>query len=188
MTRGGYRKGAGRKSGSNIYGEKTVPIRVPASYADHVKNTIASHMILKDIPDIFHLKPLTKQEIPFYSNTVSAGFPSPADDHVEQMLDLNEHLIPHQDTTFFLKVKGDSMMNAHILDGDLLIVDKSAKPKNQDIVIAVVYGEITVKRLVIKSNCVFLKPENENYPLIPISDGSNLIIWGVVMHVIHKAR
>lgn len=124
---------------------------------------------------------------PLYSHKISAGFPSPADDHIEQTLDLNQHLIPHPVSTFFLKVTGDSMINAHIQENDILVVDKSLTPKNDDIVIAVFHGELTVKRLLIhKNGDIFLKPENDKYPIIHIPSPDELVIWGVVTSVIHQ--
>ena len=187
MSRGGYREGAGRKKGSNIYGEPTTPVRVPVSYVNNIKKQLEAHILTKKNKDIFYPQMQEQVYSPLYSNTVSAGFPSPADEHIEQMLDLNEHLIPHQETTFFLRVKGDSMIDAQISEGDLLIVDKSIKPKDKDIIIAVVYGEVTVKRLVLKKGYAYLKPENKNYPLIPVSKEEDFVVWGVVTHVIHKA-
>ena len=124
---------------------------------------------------------------PLYSHKISAGFPSPADDHIEQTLDLNQHLIPHPVSTFFLRVSGDSMLNAHIQENDILVVDKSITPKNDDIVIAVFNGDLTVKRLLIhKNGDLFLKPENDKYPIIHIPSPDELVIWGVVTSVIHQ--
>ncbi|MBP9753159.1 MAG: translesion error-prone DNA polymerase V autoproteolytic subunit [Proteobacteria bacterium] len=103
-------------------------------------------------------------------------------------VDLNQHLINHPNTTFFLKVAGDSMIDAHIQEDDILVVDRSIHAKNNDIVIAVFDSNVTVKRLLISSDGIFLKPENTNYPLIPIPSYSDLTIWGVVTSVIHKFR
>lgn len=126
---------------------------------------------------------------PLYSHKISAGFPSPADDHIEQTLDLNQHLITHPISTFFLRVSGDSMLNAHIQENDILVVDKSITPKNDDIVIAVFHGELTVKRLLIhKNGDLFLKPENDKYPIIHIPSADELVIWGVVKSVIHQFK
>jgi DNA polymerase V len=126
------------------------------------------------------------QEFPFFVAAVQAGFPSPADDYLESALDLNEHLIRHPAATFFLRVAGESMVGAGIHSGDLLIVDRSMQPVSGRIVIAIVDGELTVKRLSLKHGKIYLISENPRYSPIKIRDGQNLQIWGVVLHVIHS--
>ncbi len=128
----------------------------------------------------------TQIKLPLFSGKVAAGFASPADDHLERTLDLNEYLIEHPAETFFVRVKGDSMQQAGIFDKDLLIVDRSLTPKSNDIVIAAVAGELTVKRLVVKLGKPWLYPANPNYKPIPIKEGSELYVWGVVIHAIHR--
>ena len=105
-----------------------------------------------------------KFKIPLLTDSVSAGFPSPADDYTEENIDLNEYLISNPFSTFFLRVKGDSMINAGIKDKDLIIVDKSLIAKPGNIVIAMIDGEFTIKRLSIKNDELYLKAENHNYP------------------------
>ncbi len=134
------------------------------------------------IPPLFK----TAIKIPLFSSSVAAGFASPADDHLEAELDLNEYLIAHPSETFFVRAKGDSMQQAGIFDKDLLIVDRSLTPKDNDIVIAAVAGQLTVKRLVVKLGKPWLYPANPNYKPIPIKEGSELHVWGVVVHAIHK--
>jgi len=124
--------------------------------------------------------------LPLFSSSVAAGFASPADDHLEAELDLNEYLIAHPSETFFVRAKGDSMQQAGIFDKDLLIVDRSLTPKDNDIVIAAVAGQLTVKRLVVKRGEPWLFPANPNYKPIPIKEGSELHVWGVVVHAIHR--
>jgi len=124
--------------------------------------------------------------LPLFSSSVAAGFASPADDHLEAELDLNEYLITHPSETFFVRAKGDSMQQAGIFDKDLLIVDRSLTPKDNDIVIAAVAGQLTVKRLVVKRGEPWLFPANPNYKPIPIKEGSELHVWGVVVHAIHR--
>ena len=102
--------------------------------------------------------------IPLLNDSVSAGFPSPADDYTEENIDLNEHLISNPFSTFFLRVKGESMINAGIKDKDLIIVDKSLIAKPGNIIIAMIDGEFTIKRLSIKNDELYLKAENHNYP------------------------
>ncbi|MGC6471595.1 MAG: LexA family protein [Parvibaculales bacterium] len=123
---------------------------------------------------------------PFFISSVSAGFPSPADDFIEGSLDLNQHLIGHPQATFFLRVSGDSMTGAGIFPGDLLIVDRSLTPAHNDIVIAVVHNELTVKRLVRCGARHVLRPENPAYKEIPLPEDAE--IWGVVSHTIHGFR
>jgi len=105
-----------------------------------------------------------KFRIPLLNDSVSAGFPSPADDYTEENIDLNDHLISNPFSTFFLRVKGDSMINAGIKDKDLIIVDKSLTARPGNIIIAMIDGEFTIKRLSIKNNKLYLKAENNNYP------------------------
>jgi len=125
------------------------------------------------------------QLFPLYASKVVAGFPSPADDYIESRLDLNEYLVKHKEATFFLRVKGDSMAGANIHEGSLLIVDRAAEPKHGDIVVAVVNGELTVKRLYRRRGVVKLLAANEAYPEILIKPESDLVVWGVVQHVVH---
>ena len=125
-------------------------------------------------------------KIPLLADSVSAGFPSPADDYTEENIDLNEHLISNPFSTFFLRVKGDSMINAGIKDKDLIIVDKSLIAKPGNIVIAMIDGEFTIKRLSIKNNELYLKAENHNYPDFKFKNHIDIQIWGVVIYSIHS--
>jgi DNA polymerase V len=109
-----------------------------------------------------------------------AGFPSPADDHLDRDLDLHELLIQHPAATYFVRLAGDSMQGAGLYDGDLLIVDRSLEPKHTDIVIAVLNGELTVKRLFKQGLLVQLRPANDRYPIITVTPDQELLIWGVV--------
>ena len=124
--------------------------------------------------------------IPLLNDSVSAGFPSPADDYTEENIDLNEHLISNPFSTFFLRVKGDSMINAGIKDKDLIIVDKSLIAKPGHIIIAMIDGEFTIKRLSIKNNELYLKAENHNYPDFRFKNHIDVQIWGVVIYSIHS--
>lgn len=127
-----------------------------------------------------------KIEIPLCGETVQAGFPSPAEDYLEDSLDLNEHLIDNRDSTFFVRVAGMSMVDAGIRPNDILIVDKSLIAKDGNIVIAVVNDEFTVKRLAYRVGRVVLKAENKDFKDLMMADDDELIIWGVVTSVIHK--
>ena len=119
--------------------------------------------------------------IPFYSQSVAAGFPSPADDFHEFDLSLDKKLIKHPSATFFVRVSGTSMINAKIFDGSILLVDKAEKIKNDDIVLAVVDGCFTVKRYRKVGDSVFLYPENKLLRPIKILEGSESYVWGKVM-------
>ena len=127
-----------------------------------------------------------KFKIPLLKDSVSAGFPSPADDYTEENIDLNEHLISNPFSTFFLRVKGESMINAGIKDKDLIIVDKSLIAKPGNIVIAMIDGEFTIKRLSIKNDELYLKAENHNYPDFRFKNHIDVQIWGVVIYSIHS--
>ncbi|MBU2768405.1 translesion error-prone DNA polymerase V autoproteolytic subunit [Acidithiobacillus ferrivorans] len=125
---------------------------------------------------------------PIFISKIAAGFPSPADDYVERRLDLNQHCIHHPEATFFLRVSGHSMTGAGIHDNDILVVDRSLKPTHGKIVIAILDGEFTVKRLSRPAGFrghPTLLPENDDYPSIEIKDGQELEIWGVATFVIH---
>jgi len=115
---------------------------------------------------------------PLYMTSIEAGFPSPADDYIEGSLDLNQHLIKHPAATFFVRVSGSSMIDAGIFPGDILIVDRSLEAVDKKIVIAVVDGELTVKRLRIRSGMPFLEPENAQYTPIEITPDMAFEIWG----------
>ena len=143
-------------------------------------NTITAH----NIQSLQHSTSL--QEIPFFSCRIAAGFASPADDHLDNHIDLNKLMVPRPAATFMLKVEGDSMIGAGIFDGDLLVIDKSATAKNGSVVIAVVHGELTVKRLRRDAEGVWLVPENPEFKAIRIIDENDLVIWGCVTHAIHN--
>ncbi len=123
---------------------------------------------------------------PLFLSGVSAGFPSPADDYLDRKLDLNEHLIKNPAATFFVRVAGDSMTGTGINDDDILIVDRSLEPANGSVVIAVINGELAVKRLLKNNNTCQLVAENPHYPPLEISEETPLEIWGVVTYAIHR--
>jgi len=123
--------------------------------------------------------------IPLYQDAISAGFPSPAEDEIEGKIDLNELLIKRPAATFFLKVSGSSMIKAGIHHNDILVVDRSIKPGHGKVVIAVVNGELTVKRLLVQGRKVMLAAENDNSRPIEVTGDMELHIWGVATNVIH---
>ncbi len=123
---------------------------------------------------------------PLVGEKVQAGFPSPADDYIEEQLDLNKYCITNPPATFFVRVEGDSMVNAGISKGDLLVVDRSREVHSNDIVIAILDGEFTLKRLIAKKNRFFLYPENSEYSQIELTEDMEFEIWGKVTKVIHE--
>lgn len=127
-----------------------------------------------------------KIELPLVEATISAGFPSPADDYSEARLDLNKELISNESATFYARVRGDSMTLAGISDGDLLIIDKSKTPVNGSIVVCLIDGDFTVKRLSKFENQFYLMPENNKYKAIKIKPENDVSIWGVVTYTIKK--
>ena len=152
--------------------------------------------IIQDIPakpvekfDNRAFKPIFKlrrKRYPLYLSKVQAGFPSPADDYIDKKLSLDEYCINNSEATFFVYASGDSMTGAGIFPNDLLIVDRSLEPVHGKIVIAVLDGELTVKRLQISCGQVTLMPENKAHKPIIVPELSELNIWGVVTNVIHK--
>lgn len=124
--------------------------------------------------------------LPLFQSVVPAGFPSPADDYLDKKLDLNEYLVKHPAATFFVRVSGDSMIEAGIHNGDILIVDRSLPALDGRIIIAILDGELTVKRLRKKGQQVTLVPENDLYEPIEINEFNDFEVWGVVTNVIHK--
>jgi DNA polymerase V len=139
------------------------------------------------ITEIFKAEAKTSLPLPIFLANVQAGFPSPAEDYLDKMLDLNELLIAHPAATFFVRVAGDSMQGAGIFSGDILVVDRSLEPTDNKIIVALVNGEFTVKRLKCKDGRISLVPENPAYPILELTEGSDFQVWGVVTYVIHKA-
>ena len=129
---------------------------------------------------------LSKQQLELFSSQIPAGFPSPAEDFLEKRLDLNEYLIKNKSATFLVKVHGNSMVNAGIIDGDILVIDRSVQPASGKIVLGVLNGEFTVKRIEKRKNKLFLVPENEAFSPIEITGEMDFKIWGVVTFAIHK--
>ena len=139
---------------------------------------------IKDIIDIFSAETETALELPYVHEGISAGFPSPALDFVDLTIDLNRHLIKNPSATFYGRVKGESLKNAGINNGDLLIIDRSLEPTNGKIAVCYIDGEFTAKRIQINKDEILLIPENENYPTLKVTADNNFLIWGIVTHVI----
>ncbi len=138
---------------------------------------------------IVHVIPLQKLSlsIPLYSG-VSAGFPSPADDYMEEHLDVGSYLVKNPTATFFVRVQGDSMIGASIHPDDILVVDRSLTARHDSIIIAVLNGEFTVKRLYQRGRELRLVAENPRYAPTLISAGDEFAVWGIVVHVLHRPQ
>lgn len=185
-SHGGARKGAGRPKGSGKYKEPTKAIRVPEGSVTYIKEYLASYpnVITGTLNADDSIN--SKLEIPLFSSSVAAGYPSPAEDHIEDTLDLNDYMVQRPDSTFMLRVEGESMKNVGIMPDDLLVVDRSLNAAHKKIVIAAVDGELTVKRLYQRGGLIKLLPENPDYPEIAIESESDLVIWGVVVGSIRR--
>jgi DNA polymerase V len=124
--------------------------------------------------------------LPCFSSCISAGFPSPAEDYIELRINITEFVTDNPTSTFWVRVHGDSMQDAYIVDGSILAVDKSLKAKSGDIIVAVVNNEFTVKRLLVKGKKVYLIPENKKYQPLEITDDMDFRVWGKVVTVLTK--
>lgn len=126
--------------------------------------------------------------IPLMENTISAGFPSPATDYMSTGIDLNKELIRNPSSTFYGRVKGDSMQEAGIFDGDIIVIDKGLEPENDDIAVCFINGEFTLKRIVMENNRLVLMPANKKYKPIVVTQDNTFIVWGIVTYVISKVK
>jgi len=123
-------------------------------------------------------------ELPVAGSNISAGFPSPADDFIEDILSLDRELIRNKEATFYARVEGTSMEDANIHDGDLLVIDRSIEPQNNKVALCFIDGEFTVKRLNIKEDHILLMPENKKFSPTKVTDENEFLIWGIVTYVI----
>lgn len=126
--------------------------------------------------------------LPYADGGIKAGFPSPAQDFMDLAIDLNKELIKHPSATFYGRVKGDSMIDAGINDGDVLIIDKSLDPRDGDMAVCFVDGEFTIKYIRIEEKAIWLVPANEQYPPIKVTEENDFMIWGIVTFSIKKQR
>ena len=184
MPRGGKRQGAGRPVGTGKYNETTKAIRLPISLADEILEALTKDPQNIEpatiVSSIFRTDNNTKSRIPLYLNPVAAGFPAPTEDYIEGKIDLNRHLVKHPESTFLVRVVGDSMQDAGIHPRDLLVVDRALEPISGKVVIAVVNGELTVKRLRKHRNKLWLMPENSDFQPIEIDENVDLQAGTVV--------
>jgi len=193
-THGGRRLGAGRKLGNNM-AQPTTVIRVPVNTVKIIKNFVSTltrehasqtHVGFSDL--IQFIRARQHITLPLYTSKVAAGFPSPADDHVEKRLNPSDYLVENDTATFFVRVKGDSMIEAGIFDNDVLVIDRSKTHQTGDIVLAMLDGEFTVKILTQSKKGVSLIPANRNYSVIEIKKKQSLEIWGVVTGSMRKFK
>jgi len=170
MAHGGARKGAGRPKGQGLYGEPTERIRVPVSMVDEIKQFAFTRGL----------------KLPVYSSRVSAGSALPADDTMDERIDLASFLVDDPEDTFLVYAAGDSMRDAGIRDGDLMLVNRRMKPSHGKIVVAAVEGQVTVKYLIMKQRKAYLMPANPAFDEIPIDPETGVVIWGVVTRSIQS--
>jgi DNA polymerase V len=188
VNHGGKRLNAGRKEGTGKFGEPTTVIRVPNSQKKVIIDFLAhrqNHKTTQEIDSVnlFEYPALngTQVLLPLFSSKVRAGFPSPADDHVDKRLDVSEYLIEQADSTFFATIIGDSMRDAGLLSGDKAVVDRSKQASIGDIVLAIIDGEFTIKTLgKNKQGMPRLIPANSDFPIIEIKEEMQFEVWGVV--------
>lgn len=126
--------------------------------------------------------------IPYADEGIRAGFPSPAQDYMEQAIDLNKEIIKHPASTFYGRVVGNSMTGEGIEEGDILVIDKSLELMDNDLAVCFIDGEFTVKRVRLEPDAAWLVPSNSEYPLIKVTADNNFIVWGVVTYTIKKNR
>ena len=126
--------------------------------------------------------------LPYADEGIKAGFPSPTQDYMESAIDLNKELVKHPASTFYGRVKGDSMIDANVHDGDILVIDKSLEPRNGDMAVCFIDGEFTIKYIKIEKDVIWLQPANNNYQPIKVTIENDFLIWGIVTYCIQNKR
>lgn len=194
-NRGGKRENAGRPRGQGQFGEPTVAMRIPQSQEPVIRDflsTLIAKRAQQNPATVAEILGLSAAErdvlLPLYTSKAVAGFPSPADDHVEKRLNPNDYLIDNDSSTFFVRVKGDSMTDAGIFEKDVLVVDRSRTARAGDIVLAVLDGEFTIKILGQSETGTCLIPANKHYPVIRVKEGQSFEVWGVVTGSMRKFK
>ena len=153
-----------------------------------MKITASERVDGSDTIEFISINLIQSTTLPFYASRISAGFPSPADEHLEFSISINEIVTANPNSTFFVRVNGDSMIEAPIPQGAILAVDKAVKAENNDIVVCYLDGEFTVKRLMMAGKEIWLKPENRKYPPIAITPEMDFRVWGVVVTVVYNPK
>ena len=138
--------------------------------------------------EIFKAETDAELALPIADEGIKAGFPSPAQDFMDLAIDLNKELVKHPASTFYGRVKGDSMTDAGIYDGDILIIDKSLDARNGDMAVCYIDGEFTIKYIKIEKKVIWLIPANEQYQPIKVTEDNDFLIWGIVTYSIKKQR
>lgn len=143
---------------------------------------------IHDTKNITFYIPETSEKIerPIVNEDIAAGFPSPAEDFIEVRISLDKELIQNENATFYARVRGNSMIDANIEDGDLLVIDRSIEARNGKIAVCMIDGEFTIKRLKVEKEHVFLMPENKDFKPIKVTEENEFIVWGIVTYVIKK--
>ena len=189
--KGGARPGAGRPRLTGLPGEASKVVRIPVSRVDDVRRYLKATQARWPDALAFAGQPDGQApafNLPLFASSVRAGFPSPAEDYAESTLDLNAFLVEHEAATFYVRVKGHSMIGAGILNGDIIAVDRALEARHGDIVLAVIDNELTVKELERQGDQIRLLPHNPEFAPIEIRSGQELLIWGVVTGVVRKLR
>lgn len=189
FTHGGPRPGAGRPKGSGKYQEPTKAIRVPEGSVSYIREFLETYPNVTEVTKSSAASRnsgssgdnIVRLKIPLYSSTVAAGMPSAAEDHIDETLDLNDYMVRRPDSTYMLRVEGESMKDVGIMPNDILVVDRSLRAVHNKIVIAAIDGELTVKRLFHRGGLIKLMPENSAYAEIELESEADLVIWGVVI-------
>jgi len=190
-THGGARVGAGRKPGSGTFREPTRPIRVPVSQVGAVVSYLDAcrHATVAETPrEILHVLP--QMSLTAFASNVPAGLPSAVADDVDEAINFHSELVieGHESETFVLRIKGWSMMNAGIFDGDRIVVDRALSPRQHDVVVAMFNNELTVKRLGTVDGKLALLPENPHFKPILVDEEDELTVWGVVTNCLRQLR
>lgn len=137
---------------------------------------------------IYAIDTTTSLRLPYADGGIKAGFPSPAQDRLNESIDLNSEIVSHPASTFYGRVTGDSMIEEGIDDGDILVIDRSLEPANGDLAVCCIDGEFTVKRLKVERHRILLLPSNRHYQPIEVSENDDFTVWGIVTHTIKKNR
>jgi DNA polymerase V len=176
-TKARNRKGVGGRP----RGQPTAVVRIPLSVAHIARHMAARTLRAGDLNAFLDIAPRTRLAVPFAGASAPCGFPSPADDYLEQALDFNELLVQNSAATFAVRLSSDSMTGAGLFPGDIAIVDRSIEPSNGCIVVALLDGEFTVKRFKRRAKTILLQAENANFADIIVREGQAFEVWGVVV-------
>lgn len=182
---GGFRNGAGRKP---KYDEPTKTIRIPVSKEREIKALLATPQVKNEVSAIYVVDPQTRRQIPVAMSKVAAGFPINMSDHIEKVIDLNDLLIRNSISTFIVEVESLSLLNAGIDLTDKLIIDRSLDARHNDIVLALIDNDFTLKRLQKKGKEIWLSADNPDFQDIHFKDGQTVSIWGVLTFCIKQFR